>query len=64
MSDATQSTPNASLYEQLGGEPAVNAAVNPYGDLYVPSPLPSGEANFPLRKGVVSFNILPLNPKR
>ncbi|RQW84536.1 MAG: group 1 truncated hemoglobin [Methylococcus sp.] len=28
MSDATQSTPNASLYEQLGGEPAVNAAVD------------------------------------
>lgn len=28
MTDATQSTPNASLYEQLGGEPAVNAAVD------------------------------------
>ena len=28
MIDATESTPNASLYEQLGGEPAVNAAVD------------------------------------
>ena len=28
MTDATESTPNASLYEQLGGEPAVNAAVD------------------------------------
>lgn len=28
MTDATQSTPNASLYEQLGGEPAVNTAVD------------------------------------
>ena len=28
MTDATQSTQNASLYDQLGGEPAVNAAVD------------------------------------